>query len=229
MFRSLLLKLRKQRQRHQAAPIQTMPAPPPQIAPEKLNELLTRADNAARNEHLTFPKQGSAFQIYSEILAVEPSQEDAMRGLEHIVERYMNLALNALAQQQFAQARSMLNRAKLVLPNHPSIEPTEAQLRLLSEAERKTVKLSQELFANLDEGETQAAQLQLALQDLSAIQNPRNCRFRIWARNDAQGRKIYQTLSQSARSTSAAQGGMRLRAQIDLRMPAAVERTCFNR
>ena len=67
-------------------------------------------------EHLTFPKRGSAYEIYTDILAKNPGSEAATRGLESIVEQYIQLSLSALDRRQFASARSMLARARLVLP-----------------------------------------------------------------------------------------------------------------
>ena len=102
------------------------------IDPVVLHELLDRADEAIANDHLTYPIEASAFAIYRQILALEPDQEDAMRGLEHIVELYIVLAMSALERNQFATARSMLSRARIIDPEHPSIEPTDEQIRLLS-------------------------------------------------------------------------------------------------
>lgn len=186
----------------------------PKIDPVVLRELLEQADAAIADNHLTYPMQGSAFAIYQQILALEPGQQDAQRGLEHIVEQYIALAMAALERDQFASARSMLSRARIIDPEHPSIEPTDEQIRLLSNATRKKLKMEQ---ADLNERSQGLAS------DLAAMANvseQENCRFVISAKNDVQGRWIYQQLAQGA-------PGSRIRAELRVRMPASVERICF--
>ena len=190
------------------------PPPPSKIAADTLADLLYRAEEALAREHITYPAEGSALAFYEEILAIEADQEDAVRGLEHIVEQYIDLALKALDREQFASARSMLARARLILPDHPSIKPTEEQIRLLSEARRVTIRLQQ---ADLERSEPDAT---AELRALGELPTGYNCRFTIAAKNDAQGRWIYRTLSSGSSSG-------RVRAQIEIRLPAGVERVCF--
>ena len=190
------------------------PPPAPEIDPELLADLLYRAEEALARDQVAYPAEDSALALYEEILAIEADQEDALRGLEHIVEQYIDRALRALEREQYASARSMLARARLILPDHPSIKPTAEQIRLLSEARRVTVRLQQ---ADLESTESSAAAELKALGEQPAGYN---CRFTIAAKNDAQGRWIYRTLS-SGSSTG------RVRAQIELRLPAGVERVCF--
>ena len=197
------------------------PEPPPEpepVAPAidtaRLYELLDQADAAIARDHLAYPEEDSALAIYRQILQLDDDQQDARRGLERIVERYVEMAMSALQRGQYARARSMLARARIILPNHPSIEPTDAQIRLLSEATRKKLTLNQ------DQLNARTPGLQQELQALATFPSEQNCRFYIAARNDAQGRWIYQTMS------SAVTDG-RLRAQIDIRSPSQVERVCF--
>ena len=195
------------------APQQTPPPPP--IDPDTLADILEQAERALAAEHYTYPAAGSALTLYRQILALDEQQEDARRGLERIVERYVDLAIVALERRQFARARSMLARARLILPDHPSIKPTAEQIRLLSEAERITLRLQQKDLTSDSPGA--AAELR-ALGQVPANQD---CRFTIAAKNDAQGRWIYKALASANPSA-------RLRAQIEIRLPAGVERVCFS-
>ena len=196
--------------------VETPPAEtiPVKIEPELLYQLLAKADAAIRNDKLTFPDEDSAYASYLEILAIEPGQEDAIHGLERLVELYIELAMRALERSQYATARSMLARGRLIMPNHPSIEPTDEQIRLLSQAQRTRIKLRQEDLQNNPDAISDQLQ--------ALAQNPEleSCRFIISAKNDAQGRWIYQTLVKGLQST-------RIRAQIKIRLPAGVERLCF--
>jgi hypothetical protein len=199
-----------------ADPAPTDAATPAALDDTELFPLLDAAAAAIKNEHLTYPAQGSAFAIYKKILALDPNQEDAQRGLERIVEEYVALSMRALDRRQFATARSMLTRARLINSSHPSIEPSAAQIQLIEEADRTTLQLQQTDLTR----ETEA--LQHELRALGRETDGKACRFVITARNDVQARWVYQHLSQDVATT-------RLRAQIKIRTPASVERLCFAR
>ena len=190
------------------------PPPPPVIERQLLFKLLDSADAAIADDRLTFPAGHNALDFYHDILAIQPDQEDALRGLEQLVEIYVKLAQDALDYNRFATARSMLARADLIVPNHPSIEPTQAQIRLLEEAQRTALPLEQHVLNN----PTRALKDQLTALGAHPEQTP--CRFIIYARSDAQGRWIYQQLA-------AADVAGRIRAEIKIRTPAKVERLCF--
>jgi hypothetical protein len=195
----------------------TAPVESVKIDPDLLYNLLTQADAAIKKDHLTYPEQGSAYSLYLEILAIEPAQTDAIDGLEHIVEEYIALAMRALDRNQYAGARSMLARARIIMPDHPSIKPTDVQIRLLSQAQRTRLKLNQ------DELKNDTNKVSADLQTLLNTPPAEGCRFIISAKDDAQGRWIYQALAKGAIEANEA----RVRAQIKIRLPAGVERLCF--
>ena len=190
------------------------PPPPPVIERQLLFKFLDNADAAIADNRLTFPAGNNALDYYHDILAIQPDQEDALRGLEQLVEIYVKLAQDALDYDRFATARSMLERANLIVPDHPSIEPTRAQIRLLEEAQRTALQLDQHVLNN----PTRALKDQLIALGTHPQQTP--CRFIIYARNDAQGRWIYEQLASADISG-------RIRAEIKIRTPAKVERLCF--
>lgn len=211
----------------QGTPPETDPAPeeftpaapqPATLDEATLRDLLDRAAAAMARDHLTYPVENSAYAIYAHILDLQPDQEDARRGLETIVEQYIELAMQALEHHRYASARSMLSRARIINPNHPSIEPTEHQIRLLSEAQREVLKLTQDQLTYPDRATTRA------LQSLAQLPANSRCRFTISAKNDAQGRWIYQRLAEGGDDQ---QTKSRIRAQIRIRLPASVERLCF--
>ena len=119
-----------------AIEIPTEPEPVP-AAPPAVDELLDQAELALRNDQLTHPETGSALVLFNEVLALDESNAVAKRGLERIVERYLELAERAAQRRQFARSRSMLTRARLVDPEHPAIEPTASQVQLLANARRR--------------------------------------------------------------------------------------------
>ena len=99
----------------QSQPPETKDAEPPapqetpkrSLDPVVLHNLLDQAEEAIAQDHLTYPADNSAYAIYMRILDMQPGQEDALRGLEHIVEQYIALAMRALERHRYASARSM--------------------------------------------------------------------------------------------------------------------------
>ena len=181
------------------------------VDPELLYDLLERADLALAADELTSPESSSAFALYTQVLQIDPGNEEASRGFERIVERYIALSLNALERRQYAAARSMLERARLINADHPSIEPTAAQIRLVASSTRTRLTI---------DGDLQDPRQQRKLQDFAANPEGFSCRFVIWAKSDAQGRRIYQALRNE-------ESPSRLRAQILIRTPVSVEKQCF--
>ena len=115
------------------------PEPPALPAPEPepdVEPLLEQARLAFEAHRLTTPEENSAYALYQEVLRLHPGNDRARRGLERIVERYVRFALDAVERGQFARARSMLARARLVDASHPAIEPTAQQLQLVENAAR---------------------------------------------------------------------------------------------
>lgn len=202
----------------QQKPIEPQPEPvvaapeQPTVDPEQIAVLLRQAEAATSDGQETSPYEGSALQLYEQVLALAPGQSEARYGLERIVEQYIQRALLAAERRQFASARSMLARARLVLPNHPSIEPTAEQLRLLSQAQRSTLTVRSEHIKQ------QPNELASALHEFATADDA-DCRFIIHAQNDAQGRWIYKAMRGREQ--------IRLRAQIQIQSPTRVERQCF--
>lgn len=186
----------------------------PQVEDGVLDGLLAAAEQAMAEDRLTTPPVGSAYALYQEVLALAPGNEAAERGLEKIVERYVQLALRAAELQRYPQARSMLERARLVDPRHPAIEPTEQQVALLESARRERVRLD---GAQLQRRTASVAQ---RLLQLGRRAGQPGCRVTINARSDAEGRWVYQQLNRGA-------GDARVRANLRVASPPTVELICF--
>lgn len=186
----------------------------PQVEDGVVDELLAAAERAIAEDRLTTPPVGSAYALYREVLALAPGNEAAERGLEKIVERYVQLALRAAEVQRYPQAQSMLERARLVDPRHPAIEPTERQVALLASARRERVRLD---GAQL---QRRAAAVAQRLLQLGSRAGQPGCRVAINARSDAEGRWVYQQLNRGA-------GDARVRANLRVASPPTVELICF--
>ncbi len=182
----------------------------------ELEDLLARAERAIANDHLTYPSSGSALALYDRARLLDPDNERARRGLERIVERYLELATSAGEQRRFGDARALLDRAYIVDPDHAGIGPTRAQIDLLDDARRQVIALDPDRLRNRDPG------LEDLLRQAGIASRGDGCRAEITARSDSEGRWIYQQMS--------AGGGLaRIQAQLNIGAPARIEVLCFNR
>lgn len=180
----------------------------------EVERLLDRAERAIANDHLTYPSTGSALALYDRVRILDPDNESARRGLERIVERYLELAIGAAEQRRFSDARAMLDRAYIVDPEHAGIAPTRAQIALLDDAERHVIALDGEQLRNRDPA------LQDTLRQAGATSRGQGCRAEITARNDSEGRWIYQQMS-------AGGGQTRIQAHLNIGSPPRIEVLCF--
>ena len=177
----------------------------------QLNTLEDQAVLALQQNHLAYPAADSAVSLFQQMLALNPGNKEATRGLEQVVEQYIALALAAADERLFAKAKSMLARAKLVDASHPSLAPTMTQIRLLETAQRKTILLkAKPLFTSATKDKITRL----------VKRGNKNCRYAIAANNDEQGRWIYKTIK------SAAANG-RPKAKIIISSPTRIEQICL--
>lgn len=180
-----------------------------------IDALLDKAEIALSEDRLSYPASGSALVLYERVLVIEPGNAFALRGLERIAERYLAFAQRAAARRQFAEARSMLARARLVDSDNPALEPTERQIRLLEGARREKITLDRNLLVQ------RSTALSGQLQRLGHEAKRDGCRVTITARNDAEGRWVYTEMNHAA-------GDARIRAQMQIGSPPAVEIVCID-
>jgi hypothetical protein len=83
---------------------------------------------------LTAPAGDNAFERYQQVLALEPSNDDATKGLEVIVVRYVTLANTALSNGELDKARRYLDSASGVLPDDKGIALARTMLTAAAEA-----------------------------------------------------------------------------------------------
>ena len=190
------------------------PAPDPATGRETLGVLHDRALAALARDHLMHPEADSAYVLFNRMTAVDPGNEDARRGMERIVERYLALAEDAAAERRFAGARSMLARARLVDRDHPGIDAVAHQVNLLQNAERAAIRLDATRLGARDAG------LARELRLFGASARSSRCLSTIFTARDADARWIYEQLSN-------AEGSGRIRADFQFGSPARVETLCF--
>ncbi len=179
---------------------------------EKIRKLLEAADLAIQKDQLLYPEEDNAYTHLSSVIDLETDNIKARRGFEKIIERYIQLSISAIGRKQFNRAQSMLDRARLVDKEHPSIQPAQKQLDLVSSSTVDILKIGNTKFD---------AELEQKIGSFGLVKPKKNCRFLISAPNDKQGRLIYQKLKSH-------QNNIKLNAQIEIKLPMQIERQCFN-
>lgn len=198
-----------------APPAVSAQAGRPAAGDESVAELLLAADQAFDADKLIFPAAESALTLYERVLVIDPDNEAARRGIERIVERYLQLALEAARKRRFDAAEDWLGKARLVDRSHPSIKPTALQIRLLQQASRQRLTLDRSQLRARD------ATLAERLQDFGGEARRPDCHVVIRSGSDADSRWIYQQLA-------AGPGKSRIRARVERAWPTTVELKCTN-
>ena len=178
----------------------------------QVQALIFAAEDAMANSHLSFPDDGSALRLYRQALRLDPKSALAQRGLETIIEHYVALALKAANRGDTATARALLNRGRDIDPTHPSIGPTAQFVQTVDTSRREIVTLR-----GLSDVRLRATMKAL----VQGIQP--NCRFRIYATNDARTRYLYQVLRESFLGAGL---NHRPRAASNISTPERLERIC---
>lgn len=177
---------------------------------DRLDALLEKGDHALKDNRLLTPIDNCAYDFYREALKVAPDHPAALHGLQRIAERYVAMAEQAAEKGQYAAARKSLDRARLVDPDLDSIANAETQIQLRSTAQRDHTSL------NTDQLTSHNPALSGVLKTLGAKAKARDAWVIIRARNDAEGRWIYQQMADSP-------GDRRIRAELTLGSPPGVD------
>ena len=104
-------------------------SPPTSARDDEIGELLRAAAADVDALRLTMPAGDNAFERYQKVLTVEPDNEDAVRGLEIIVIRYVTLANTALSNGELDKAEHYLDSASGVLPEDKGVALARKMLK----------------------------------------------------------------------------------------------------
>lgn len=176
----------------------------------RLATLLESAGQALAADRLTTPPADSAFRYYSLALALVPDQAAARRGIERIVERYLELAVRAIDRRRWASARTMLARAATVDAEHPGIAPLRRQVAMLAAAKGQSLRVDRTALR------ARRGALAERLAAFGSEARRRGARVTIRAPSDADARWIYAQLGRAA-------GERPIRASIEVGLPPQVD------
>ena len=96
-------------------------SPPSSARDDAIGALLRAAAADIEALRLTAPAGDNAFERYQQVLTLEPDNEEAARGLELIVIRYVTLANTALSNAELDKAAGYLDSASGVLPGDKGV------------------------------------------------------------------------------------------------------------
>lgn len=159
-----------------------------------------KALNANR---LLTPPDTSAHAYFMRVLAIEPENAAALKGIQDIVDKYLLLAEQASRQGQYESARTYLRRAEEVDREHAGIARAWVALEAAMESSDVIHNLNARELANRSE------ELMAQLASIAVQARESGAFFLITAPNDAQARWIYAQMQ-------AAVEGHRLRGNIEL-------------
>jgi|GEM_PF-3358540 len=101
----------------------------------KVADLLAKAEEDLKALRLTTPSPGNAWDKYTEILALDPDNREAKKGLERIVGSYVEMAAKAMADDDLVKAEAYLDKAEKVIAGDPKVAQVRGEI-----SARKTAK-----------------------------------------------------------------------------------------
>jgi tetratricopeptide (TPR) repeat protein len=180
----------------------------------EIRRLLQSARYAMTDGQLIEPAGTSALAWYDRALLIDPQNPEARYGLESIVDQLVERARAAAEARRFDDAERLLAQALLVDPGHHAVRPALAQVQLLETARRNVFRLDPKAL------DARSANVLTTLREAGQASRSPGCRAIIRARNDAEGRWIYQEMS-------AAPGRDRIRAELLIAGAPSIENICF--
>ena len=175
---------------------------------QAIDSLLLDADTYFAQDQLTTPSRTNAYDRYKAVLILDPGNQRANLGIRAIADRYLQMSANLLKQKRFQAATGRLNDAI-------SIGGQSGKTRQLANQIREAKKVYQAPVINvvpemttdglqktvvLDMGNLKARSAQMVneLTSLgSRVQSTKEY-VEIYARNDAEGRWIYQQIRKAS-------------------------------
>ena len=170
---------------------------------DMIPDILYAALQALSEDRLLTPVDDNAHGRFKRVLAMDSKNELALKGLQDIVVRYLQLAGESMNRGIFDEAETLLGRARFVDSSHPGIASAAEALRLEMN--------SNDLFFKLDypsySARSELAQNELA--DIARQTREHEAFFLITAPNDELARWMVSMMREAV-------SGYRLRGNIEL-------------
>ena len=96
--------------------------------------LLVAAETDLKARRLTSPAGNNAWDNYQRALELVPAHPDAVKGMERVIESYMELFETAVGQEDFDKADGYLTKIRDLHPDSPVLEAGEQRLEAAKQA-----------------------------------------------------------------------------------------------
>ena len=161
----------------------------PALSPEaaEVARLLVAAEADLKARRLTSPAGNNAWDRYQRVLEIDPTNPEAVQGMDRVIESYTELFGIAVGREDFEQADSYLERIRGLHPDSPMLLTGKEQLedarqaradhlakierqRQAEEAARQA-ELERQRIAQAIEGHWEAFEAALQAEDLEEAQH----------------------------------------------------------
>jgi hypothetical protein len=180
-------------------PLAPVPAPSQHQRQQALiADLLYAGDRALAADRLLQPLDDNAYDRFRAVLLLDPGNAVARSGLQAIVLRYLDLARMAAARSEYTQALSHTGLAEEIDPGNPLVEELRDSIRQQMHHHHRAVA-DRDAEHHLDpqmlsrRGEAMVA----LLGEIAREVRTSGDFILIVARNDAEGRWIYQQMREA--------------------------------
>lgn len=104
-------------------------------------QLVADADRYYRSKRFTKPEGENALDKYRQALRIDPSNQDAKRGVQKIFEYYADAAENHVAAARYAKAESVIDKMDTVQPGSVEAEQLRKRLDKLTDKNAQVAQL----------------------------------------------------------------------------------------
>lgn len=206
------------------APRSEQPEPPtPRISKQSMvDQLLAQGELALKIGRLSKPLEDNALDRFKAVLMMQPGNRRAEEGLRIVNLTYTEMVREALAKGRLRQAREAMSALETYFPGSPINELVRSELQRAEAVVAKTkqsVPLNEgEEWISLPAAEVaqRTADVEGRLVEIARRISESDQSILIYARNDAEGRWIYKTMSDAV-------DGFRIRGDIRLNHEPAVK------
>ena len=104
----------------------------------QIAELLAVAEEHMQALRLTIPINNSALSVYKQVLALDPTNQQARAGLQRIADKYLELARQRVQRGQYEASLERIRRGLEAMPDHAGLKALRRDVdRILGSAERQ--------------------------------------------------------------------------------------------
>ena len=152
----------------------------------QLRIILVNAQQALADDRLMRPALNNAYYWYQQAIRLDELNAEAHWGMRQITARYL-----ALAEQAFSEGR--IDKAEIMLEGAGLVSATPSQMEQLRQRYRKQ-NMDRQFYLSMANLNARNETIKQELAQLARQAREGQSRLTIIARNDAEGRWIYQQM-----------------------------------